>query len=99
MLFRENAGLIMMHSGDVHRTIKRIVDVLTPLAPHYRGWERKNFVLRLGGLNIAQEGVAIGSGFQFIDGHVESIRIDRYAAIVHNVRLWNFGNVHIGHFA
>lgn len=88
----------MIRSGYVRRVIKVIADILTPLAPHYQGWERKNFWLRLAGLNISKEGVAIGSGFQCIDGHEESIRIDRYVAIGHNVRLWNFGDVHIGQF-
>jgi len=88
----------MMRSGYIRRAIKAIGDVLTPMAPHYRGWEQKNFCLRLAGLNISKEGVAIGSGFQCIDGNEENIRIDRYAAIGHNVHLWNFGDIHIGQF-
>jgi acetyltransferase-like isoleucine patch superfamily enzyme len=87
-----------MRNGHVCRAIKAIADVFTPLAPHYRGWEWKNFWLRLAGLNVSREGVAIGSGFQCIDGHEESIRIDRYAAIGHNVRLWNFSDIYIGQF-
>lgn len=88
----------MVGSGYVRRIIKAIADICTPLAPHYRGWERKNFLLRLAGLNVSKEAVAIGSGFKCIDGHEESIRIDRYATIGHNVRLWNFGDIYIGQF-
>ena len=41
---------------------------------------------------------AISSGFQCIDGNEENIRIDRYVAIGHNLRLWNFHDIHIGQF-
>jgi acetyltransferase-like isoleucine patch superfamily enzyme len=88
----------MLRNGYIRHIIKAIADIFTPSAPHYQGWERKNFWLRLAGLNISKVGVAIGSGFQCIDGHEENIRIDRHVAIGHNVRLWNFGEVHIGQF-
>lgn len=90
--------LAVTHRGFIRRTIKVIADLFTPLAPHYRHWERKNFWLRLAGLKISKYGVAVGSGFQCIDGNEESIRIDRHVAIGHNVRLWNFGDIHIGQF-
>lgn len=88
----------MICSGYICRTIKAIADVCTPLALHYRGWEYKNFWLRLAGLNVSKEGVAIGSDFKCIDGNENNIRIDRYAAIGHNVRLWNFSDIYIGQF-
>ena len=88
----------MLRNGYIRHIIKAIADIFTPSAPHYQGWERKNFWLRFAGLNISKVGVAIGSGFQCIDGHEENIRIDRHVAIGHNVRLWNFGEVHIGQF-
>lgn len=88
----------MLRSGYIRRIIKVIADIFTPSSPHYQGWERKNFWLRLAGLNISKVGVAIGGGFQCIDGHEENIRIDRHVAIGHNVRLWNFGEVHISQF-
>lgn len=87
-----------VRSGYFRRVIKVIADVSTPLAPHYMGWERKNFWLRLSGLNISKDGVAIGSGFKCIDGNEENIQIERHVAIGHNVRLWNFDNIHIGQF-
>jgi acetyltransferase-like isoleucine patch superfamily enzyme len=90
--------LTIMRSGFVRRFIKLIADLCTPLAPHYRGWERKNFWLRLTGLNISKDGVAIGSGLKCIDGNEENIRIERHVAIGHNVHLWNFDEIHIGQF-
>ena len=69
--------------------IKRLANLSTPTAHNFISWERKNFWLRLARLNISKEGIAIGRGFQCIDGNEENIRIDRYAAIGHNVCLWN----------
>ena len=91
-------SVINKKSGFIRRIIKLIADICTPLAPHYRGWEQKNLWLRLAGLNISKEGVAVGSGFQCVDGNEENIRIDRHVAIGHNVHLWNFGDIHIGQF-
>jgi acetyltransferase-like isoleucine patch superfamily enzyme len=88
----------MIRSGSLRRLIKGFADYVTPLAPNYRNWELKNFLLRLSGLNIAKKGVAIGSGFKCIDGHEENIKIDAYAAIGHNVHLWNFNEIYIGKF-
>ena len=87
-----------MHSGVISRVIKAFADIRTPLAPMYSGWEKKNFWLRLAGLKIAKDGVAIGSGFQCIDGMEEGVIIERYAAIGHNLKIWNFNNVQIGPF-
>jgi acetyltransferase-like isoleucine patch superfamily enzyme len=78
--------------------LKGVADALTPVAPHYRGWDRKNRWLRWAGLQIADEGVAIGRGFRCHDGGEENIRIDRHVAIGHNVRFWNFDEIHIGAF-
>lgn len=78
--------------------IKGFADWVTPLAPNYRNWELKNSLLRLSGLNISTTGVAIGSGFQCIDGNEENIRIESYVAIGHNVCLWNFNEIRIGKF-
>lgn len=86
------------HNGFVRRVIKAIADLFTPLAPHYRYWGIKNFWLRLTGLNVSKEGVAIGSGFKCIDGNEENIKIERYVAIGHNVNFWNFDDIYIGQF-
>ena len=88
----------MLRSGYIRRIIKAIADIFTPSAPHYQGWEKKNFLLRMAGFYVSKVGVAIGGGFQCIDGHEENITIDRHVAIGHNVHLWNFGDVHIGQF-
>jgi acetyltransferase-like isoleucine patch superfamily enzyme len=97
--FKKIEGLaVMLQSGHIRRIIKAIADVLTPSAPNYQGWELKNFWLRLAGVNISKIGVAIGAGFQCIDGHEENIRIERHVAIGHNVHIWNFGDVQIGQF-
>lgn len=91
-------GLAMTHSGFIRRIIKVFANLCTPLATYNRGWQRKNFWLRLAGLNISKDGVAISGGFQCLDGNEENIRIDRHVAIGHNLRLWNFGDIHIGQF-
>jgi maltose O-acetyltransferase len=88
----------MIRGSFFRRLIKGFANWLTPLAPNYRNWELKNSVLRLSGLNIATKGVAIGSGFQCIDGHEENIKIESYAAIGHNLHLWNFNDIRIGKF-
>ena len=88
----------MIRSSFFRRLIKGFANWLTPLAPNYRNWELKNSLLRLSGLNISKEGVAIGSGFQCIDGHEENIKIESYAAIGHNLHLWNFNEIRIGKF-
>lgn len=85
-------------SAFIRRIIKVIADICTPTALHYRGWERKNFWLRLAGLNISKIDVVIGSGFQCVDGNENNIQIDHHTAIGHNMKLWNFGDVHIGSF-
>jgi acetyltransferase-like isoleucine patch superfamily enzyme len=91
-------SLSPVRSSLLRRLVKLIADVRTPLAPHYTGWERKNFWLRLAGISISKRGVAIGSGFKCIDGHEENISIDDYAAIGHNVHVWNFDRVSLGRF-
>ena len=88
----------MLLSGYIRRLNKAIADIFTPSASNYQGWERKNFWLRMAGLNISKEGVAISRGFQCIDGNEENISIDGHVAIGNNLHLWNFGDVHIGQF-
>ena len=86
-------------SSPLRRLIKFIADLRTPLAPRYERWEAKNFWLRLAGMNIAARGVAIGAGFKCIEGHEENIVIEDFAAIGHNVHLWNFDHIRIGRFS
>ena len=88
----------MMRSGLVRRVAKVIADWRTPLATDFHSWEKKNFWLRMAGLDISREGVAISKGFQCLDGMEGNISIDRYAAIGHNLHLWSFGEVKIGQF-
>lgn len=90
--------MVIPRNGFVRRLIKIIADFCTPLVPPYKNWERKNFWLRLSGIHISKEGVAIGSGFQCIDGNEENIKIDRYVAVGHNARFWNFDEIYIGQF-
>lgn len=89
---------IIRKSGVYRRSIKGIADLLTPLAPRYRNWELKNLFLRHCGINISKNGVAIGSGFQCIDGYEENITIESYVSIGHNVALWAFNDIRIGSF-
>ena len=52
----------------------------------------------MSGIKISKICVAIGNGFQCIDGKEENITIDSYAAIGHNFKLWNFNEIRIGKF-
>jgi acetyltransferase-like isoleucine patch superfamily enzyme len=90
--------LAYFRNGFVRKIIKKIADLATPSGPHYRNWDRKNFWLRLSGLNISREGVAISPGFQCLDGNEENISLGRHVAIGHNVCFWNFGNIVIEQF-
>lgn len=87
-----------LKSSFLRRLVKFVADLRTPLAPRDGNWERKNFWLRLAGLDISRRGVAIGSGFKCIDGQEQNISIDEHAAIGHNVHVWNFDRVSIGRF-
>lgn len=88
----------MIRNGFMRRIAKVIADWRTPLGTDCRGWEKKNFWLRVAGVNISKEGVAISKGFQCLDGMEEQITIGRYAAIGHNLHLWSFGDIKIGQF-
>lgn len=85
--------------GFLRRIIKAVADAFTPLAPRYARWEAKNFWLRRAGIRIGARGVAIGAGFRCIDGHEQNLVIEDYAAIGHNVHLWNFDAIRIGRFS
>jgi acetyltransferase-like isoleucine patch superfamily enzyme len=91
----------MIPNRFLRRLLKGIADWITPLPPklEYPRWKLKNRLLRLSGLNIATTGVAIGAGFQCIDGQEETIKIDSYVSIGHNVKLWNFDEIHIEKFS
>jgi acetyltransferase-like isoleucine patch superfamily enzyme len=89
----------MKRSVFMRRIFKGIAGIFTPTELHQSGWERKTYWLRLAGIDIAKEGVAISSGFQCLDGNEENIRIERHVAIGHNFHLWNFGNINIGRFS
>lgn len=88
----------MIKNVFIRRVFKFIACMLTPSVLFNRDWERKNVWLRLAGLQISKDGVAISSGFQCLDGNEENITIERYVAIGHNFRLWNFNEVFIGQF-
>lgn len=87
-----------MKSAFLRRLVKLVADLRTPLGARSADWERKNFWLRLAGLDISKRGVAIDSGFKCIDGREGNISIDDYAAIGHNFHVWNFDRVAIGRF-
>lgn len=89
----------MIRNTVLRMVVKAIANLLTPVAPRYRHWGVKNTLLRFSGMDIGSHGVAIGSGFQCIDGHEEGVKIDSYVAIGHNVKFWNFGKIEVGRFA
>ena len=88
----------MKHSVFRRRMRKSLDEMLTPSELHQSNWERKNFVLRLAGLDIGKDDVA-SSGFQCLDGSEEIIRIERHVAIGHNLHLWSFSEINIGQFS
>lgn len=89
----------MIRNTVVRKLLKSFADWVTPVAPHYRHWNVKNTILRATGVKIAEQGVAVGSGFRCIDGHEEGIVLHEYANLGFNVSIWNFDTVEIGKFA
>lgn len=85
-------------NGLLRKLLKNIADLRTPLAHDYRSWERKNYWLRLAGLNISRNGVAIDYGFHCLTGLEENIFVDDYAAIGIGAKFWNFNEIRIGKF-
>ena len=88
----------MTRSALMRRVCKKIAEALAPTQLHRHDWERKNYWLRLAGLNILKDSCAISGGFQYLDGNEENIHIDRYVAIGNTLHLWNFNDIHIGQF-
>jgi acetyltransferase-like isoleucine patch superfamily enzyme len=93
----------MMHTfvsekGMVRKIFKCIADIRTPLTHSYFKWEAKNYWLRLSGMSISKEGVAIDHGFQCLTGLENNIFIDDYSAIGINVKFWNFNEIRVGKF-
>lgn len=84
--------------GWLRKIFKYIANIRTPIAHSYPNWETKNYWLRLAGLNISNNGVAIDHGFQCLTGQEENIFIDDYAAIGIGVKFWNFNEMRIGKF-
>lgn len=80
------------------RFLKVLANFLTPSPPDFKSWERKNILLRLTGLNISKEGVAIDSGFSCLTTLEENITIDDYCAIGCDVKFWNFNEISLGKF-
>ena len=80
------------------RICKIIADARTPTGSRFEDWERKNAWLRRAGLSISARGVAIGARFRCLDGLEENISVADFAAIGHDVHVWNFGPVSIGRF-
>ena len=85
-------------NGLLRKFLKKIADFRTPLSHDYRKWELKNFWLRLAGLNISRNGVAIDYGFQCLTSLEENIFVDDYAAIGIGAKFWNFNEIRIGKF-
>jgi putative colanic acid biosynthesis acetyltransferase WcaF len=83
----------------VRRVFKCGANLLTPNSDNLHRWEWKNRLLRLAGIKIGRRGVAIGAGFSCLNGLEDNISIFDYAAIGHNVHIWNFGPVSIGKFS
>jgi len=65
---------------------------------HHCNWEKKNYWLRLAGLNISENGVAIDYGFRCLTSQEENIYIDDYSAIGIGAKFWNFNEIRIGKF-
>lgn len=81
------------------RTIlKKIANLRTPMSHNYNKWEKKNFWLRMAGINISKLGVAIDHGFQCLTGMEDNIFIEDYAAIGIGAKFWNFNEIKIGKF-
>ena len=81
------------------KMVKCVANLLTPIenSRPISKWKYKNYLLRLTKMNLGQN-VAIGTGFECINGCEENITIDDYVAIGHNVKLYNFGAIKIGSF-
>lgn len=82
----------------IRNLFKKIADIRTPVMHDYTKWEKKNYWLRLAGLNISSAGVAIDRNFQCLTGLEENIEIENFAAIGINAKLWNFNAIKIGKY-
>jgi len=82
----------------LRKFFKFIADARTPISHSYKAWERKNWWLRLAGLNISSKGVAIDRGFSCLTGQEDNIFIDDYAAIGIAAKFWNFNEIRVGKF-
>src|SRR4051812_16776534 len=84
--------------GLTRKIYKYIANIRTPLVHRYPKWEIKNYWLRLAGLNISKNGVAIDHGFQCLTGLENNIFIDDYTAIGIGVKFWSYGEMRVGKF-
>lgn len=82
----------------IRKILKYIANLRTPFTHNYSKWENKNFWLRLSGVSISKNGVAIDHGFQCLTGLENNIFIDDYSAIGISVKFWNFNEIRIGKF-
>ena len=73
-----------------------LAEKATPRFHSPKGWERKNKLLRMLGVSIAEE-VAIDNGFEWLMD--VDLTILKYAAIGKNTHIYNFSPVTIGRFA
>lgn len=81
------------------KVLKWIANLITPIdtCGELSQWEYKNKLLRLTQLRIGKY-VAIGPGFQCITGNENTLIIDDYVSLGHNVKIYNFNLIKIGSF-
>ena len=80
------------------KVLKWIANLLTPCSLDLKLWDKKNYFLRLAGLNIARDGVAIDNNFFAQTGLEDNIFIDSYCAIGSKAIFLSFGKIKIGKF-
>lgn len=80
------------------KLINCIANLLTPCDADFLKWERKNSLLRLIGLNISPNNVAIDRDFFFHYGTESNIHISSYAAIGAKANFLAYGKIEVGKF-
>lgn len=98
-----NQFAVLMHtfsnkSAFSKKLLKRIADIRTPQEHDYVSWEKKNYWLRLSGIDVGMCGVAIDRGFDCLHGLENNISIGDYAAIGIGAKFWCFNKINIGKF-
>lgn len=80
------------------RALKFLAELTTPCSSDYSAWRLKNFFLRLAGINIAHDGVAISSGFKCLEGLEHNVYLNSYVSIGNDVKIYAFNKIELGEF-